>query len=388
MALNPNIPLSARPSDLSQVGESVSRGISDSLRIKQTRQQGQLSEQQGRLNEQQGRLNEQQILQNNFKALDEEKQRVTTSVVHAAAELELFVDNNDHEGIESFLINRIAELNESKTDSSHTQKELQNFRDDPHLFKSNVKNAINFGERLGLLNKSEGSEGFTLGKEQQRFDAQGKLIAQGAKEEEKGFTLGTGQQRFDAQGNIIAQGIKEEDKAPDGYRFTETGNLEPIPGGEADFERKTGREKAIKAIELGQAKAILVNNKVNQALALIDTEGGVTGLSGKVSGLVAGTDAFTLKKIINTLDANLAFEALQAMRDASPTGGALGQVSEMELVLLRSAVTSLDIGLTKDVLIQNLNEVKMHYGKFLEAITKATQETSTSSEQFEVIRIR
>ena len=43
----------------------------------------------------------------------------------------------------------------------------------------------------------------------------------------------------------------------------------------------------------------------------------------------------------DTVVSNIGFERLQAMRDASPTGGALGQVSDNELRLLSSALGSL-----------------------------------------------
>lgn len=338
MALNPNIPLSARASDLSQLGQSISRGIDNTSRMQQLRQEAQ--------------LHEQQLIQNKFNALDDRQQRVTRSLIQGAASIESLVDNNDDKAIELSLNNRIDRLNELGIDTSDTQRELQTFRDNPDIFKSNIKNAVNFGERLGLLKKKP--------------------------ERSKGFTLGKGQQRFDAQGNIIAQGAKEEDKAPDGFRFTETGNLEPIPGGKADFERKAGQEKINASIELAEAKSKLVVTKVDEALALIDKELGVTGLTGKVTGLVAGTDAFSLRKNLATIQANLGFDSLQKMRDASPTGGALGQVSERELDLLISAVAALDIGLTKDVLVKNLNEVRVHYNKWLETVKKANQETSAT----------
>ena len=54
------------------------------------------------------------------------------------------------------------------------------------------------------------------------------------------------------------------------------------------------------------------------------------------------------------------------MRDASPTGGALGQVSERELDFLQSASGALDIGMSEDNLINSLAEIK----KSLERLNK------------------
>jgi len=56
------------------------------------------------------------------------------------------------------------------------------------------------------------------------------------------------------------------------------------------------------------------------------------------------TDAKQMESYVNTLKANLAFDRLQKMRDASKTGGALGQVSNIELGLLQSSVATLDPG--------------------------------------------
>ncbi len=54
------------------------------------------------------------------------------------------------------------------------------------------------------------------------------------------------------------------------------------------------------------------------------------------------TDGKKLAGYVTTLQSNLAFDRLQKMRDESKTGGALGQVSNIELQLLRDNVAALD----------------------------------------------
>ena len=49
------------------------------------------------------------------------------------------------------------------------------------------------------------------------------------------------------------------------------------------------------------------------------------------------------------------------MREASPTGGALGQVAVQELEGLQSTIASLDIGQDEAVLRNNLAQVEEHY---------------------------
>jgi hypothetical protein len=53
------------------------------------------------------------------------------------------------------------------------------------------------------------------------------------------------------------------------------------------------------------------------------------------------TAANELKSYVTTLQSNLAFDRLKKMRDNSKTGGALGQVSNIELDLLKSSVSAL-----------------------------------------------
>ena len=61
---------------------------------------------------------------------------------------------------------------------------------------------------------------------------------------------------------------------------------------------------------------------------------------------------------LNTLKANIAFGELQAMRNASKTGGALGNVSDREITFLESALAGLDQGQSPDSFKKNLQKVK------------------------------
>jgi len=78
------------------------------------------------------------------------------------------------------------------------------------------------------------------------------------------------------------------------------------------------------------------------------------------------TDARSLSNKVDTLKANLSFDRLQKMRDESKTGGALGQVSNIELRLLGSALASLDPA-SKDF-AQQLKKVEDSYERFKSAL--------------------
>jgi len=98
---------------------------------------------------------------------------------------------------------------------------------------------------------------------------------------------------------------------------------------------------------------------------------GTTGIMGKASGLVPGTDAYNLNQRVLTLKANLGFDRLQQMREASPTGGALGQVAVQELEALQASVGSLEIGQSQAELRNNLEKIDKHYKAWLNAVQGA-----------------
>ena len=92
------------------------------------------------------------------------------------------------------------------------------------------------------------------------------------------------------------------------------------------------------------------------------------GLGGSIMGVLAGSEAVDLEANLDTIAANLGFDQLQAMRDASPTGGALGQVSERELIALQSTVASLKQKQSPDQLKKNLEKIKGHYKNWLSTL--------------------
>ena len=114
---------------------------------------------------------------------------------------------------------------------------------------------------------------------------------------------------------------------------------------------------ARKSAALNQAK--LVINKVDSALGLVGTT--TTGLLGSQYGKIPGSPAYNLRKEIDTIKSNIGFSTLQAMREASPTGGALGQVAVQELDMLQASLSSLDPNQSADQLKNNLDTVKRHF---------------------------
>jgi hypothetical protein len=127
---------------------------------------------------------------------------------------------------------------------------------------------------------------------------------------------------------------------------------------------KEEKKEASKQFAVNHANKVI--DDVTAAKSLVS--GTTTGLVGAGSSFVPGTDAYNLKQRLLTIKANLGFDRLQQMRDASPTGGALGQVAVQELQALQATVGSLELGQTRQELQQNLDKIELHYNNWLNTV--------------------
>ncbi len=93
--------------------------------------------------------------------------------------------------------------------------------------------------------------------------------------------------------------------------------------------------KAFSALGAFQQKTNFMKENITQALNNIS---GWSTEFGAALGGWPGSQAQALKTILNTIKANVGFQSLQEMRANSPTGGALGQVSERELAYLQATM--------------------------------------------------
>ena len=147
------------------------------------------------------------------------------------------------------------------------------------------------------------------------------------------------------------------------------------------LEEKLGALKQ-KQSDLEEARTTKLKNTVDTADNVIQvaeeakklTSGWTTGLTGTLAGLKPGSDAYNLQAKIDTIKSQLGFSQLQSMRDASPTGGALGQVSNQEIKYLQAALANLDKAQTSKDLKDNLDKVITHYGKWRDAAVGKLEE--------------
>jgi hypothetical protein len=132
------------------------------------------------------------------------------------------------------------------------------------------------------------------------------------------------------------------------------------------FQKLPALQRALQSKELSES---FIQPKIDSVLARANEFN--TGFGGAIGSLVPGSPAYDLKVDIDTLLANAGFDKLQQMRDNSPTGGALGQVSERELALLQAAQQAIYQSQTKEQLQKNLKAFQEQRLKSLQAVREA-----------------
>lgn len=156
---------------------------------------------------------------------------------------------------------------------------------------------------------------------------------------------------------------KDYGTIPPGYRLKEGPegvSMEAVPGSPAD-QAATNRAK-------GQAAtADIVTDDINRALqtmndAILPTTG-FTG--GSLLSNVPNTASYDVAGLVKTIKGNVGIDKLQQMRLQSPTGGALGNVTESENATLQSLLGNLDQSQSDEQFRYNLKRV---YNKYLDIV--------------------
>lgn len=140
----------------------------------------------------------------------------------------------------------------------------------------------------------------------------------------------------------------------------------------ADEKRQEKLDKQQQAADMAIGAADRVINEVKEAKNMVS---GFTAGAGSLLSVVPLTSAKDLSKRLNTIKANLGFDRLQQMRDASPTGGALGQVAVQELIALQSTIASLDQDQSPTQLKEALDKIELHYSNWRDAVRKSGKAT-------------
>lgn len=175
------------------------------------------------------------------------------------------------------------------------------------------------------------------------------------------------QQMRKAGATTVNVGQGEVGTIPQGFElFTdpESGarSMRPISGGPAAIEAQKAEQAAQTKKETTDRSANVVVQDIDRALDQIEGNGFfTTGAVGAATQGIPSMPAHNVSQLIQTVQANTGFDRLQAMRDSSPTGGALGAINQTEMALLQSALGNLNLSQDGQQLTDNLKRVKNIY---------------------------
>ena len=150
---------------------------------------------------------------------------------------------------------------------------------------------------------------------------------------------------------------------PAGYRLDKrTGEASVIPGGPADTGAQAADVKAeLKDEQTTRAAGVVLEDLGRIQSLISESKLPVTGAFGSLLKGLPGTNAYDVSALIQTVAGNIGFDRLQQMRDASPTGGALGAINTIELTTLQSVLGSLDQAQSQEQFEANLGRLEGIY---------------------------
>lgn len=161
-----------------------------------------------------------------------------------------------------------------------------------------------------------------------------------------------------------------------------------------------GKRKVLSSIKTLDTKTKIVLGEIDKAFKLIgyNPESGEikdnvfrTGLGGAISQYIPASGANSLANKFDTIGGNIGFDALQEMRENSPTGGALGNVSDKENATLKSLLGTFKVEQKTQDTIDNLLRLqeimKGRKDAFTDAYSKDFEEAGATQKTEDVIQL-
>lgn len=234
-----------------------------------------------------------------------------------------------------------------------------------------ITQAASRGVPLADLREAQGSVLGLGGTNEQIMKAYKDGVELGKKPKTEGFTLSPGSIRYDAQGNEIARAPfkPEEPKKPTVSIKESNGEFVVFEDGVEVRRYDTAEKAGLAAAELRKTqnavrKAQNAQISIADAIEMIDTNQDVGGWKSLLRYLPA-SDARRFEGLLTSVKANVGFDQLLSIKEA---GSTLGQVSNIENLLLQSTIDSLDSLTSKEDLKVALNRIDAYYTSL---VTKA-----------------
>jgi hypothetical protein len=174
------------------------------------------------------------------------------------------------------------------------------------------------------------------------------------------------------KGTMMVQGRDEQGNI--------TYKVMPIPGSQAaaDVEQAASAKEAAREGGIKTAGVVLTN--IDEAQRVInESKLPTSGFVGSMLTKIPGTAATDVGALVNTIKANIGFDKLQAMRDASPTGGALGQVSNQEIDFLQSTLNNLTQNQSQEQFNKQLQILENQYLKTIAKFNAYPEEAKAAA---------
>ena len=146
-----------------------------------------------------------------------------------------------------------------------------------------------------------------------------------------------------------------------------------IPGGPADIKQREAEEKARNLQEQTADAAAMVNTDIDRIFQrtgpaydrTLPATGGFAGMAANIPIFGGQTAAGQIEDLLFGIKGRIGMNELQQMRNNSPTGGALGQVSEKEIDMLQSLMGKLNYKGDPALFAYNLARVRNGFNKVI-----------------------
>jgi hypothetical protein len=150
---------------------------------------------------------------------------------------------------------------------------------------------------------------------------------------------------------------------------------ELVPGSPAEqkFEQNlreanANDRKLIQAFGVSSDHANVVGTNAQRALQYFGGADGGVILQNIRRGarLVPGTEAYSAWDALEAIKNNIAIDELQRMRQSSPTGGAMGNVSDRDISLLTGALGRLEVERDPARMVEDIRTIQEVYGRIMQ----------------------
>jgi len=199
-----------------------------------------------------------------------------------------------------------------------------------------------------------------------------------------------------AQNYLFAQRIlNDPNSTPEQLRAAQimiktapTASSDPTLRAQQSFQAKRGTlagelelalPKLERSVQTFERKTNNFDQLIDQAAQLVGPY--TTGFGSLIDRLPA-SDALALAGIVESLQANIGFDALQEMRVNSPTGGALGNVSDFENRRLSSTIVNLDTRVNGATFLSRLQTLRDERQKAVKEMRKGLNDDRGVVDEF------